>query len=70
MTRRLILLRNGAFALAIAATLGFGATQALAGTAPAQAARSCDDTLCNWECEQLGAGGGYCNSYGQCECLL
>lgn len=70
MSRTLTLLRNGAFALAIAASLGFGATQALAGTAPAQDARTCNDAECYDYCISLGAGYGSCDSYGNCECLL
>lgn len=69
MNRTLNWLRNAAFALAITASLGFGAAQALAGTAPAQETRACNDYDCDEYCKSLGAWGGSCNG-GQCECLL
>lgn len=70
MNGRMGFLRRSLYAVAVLGALGFGAAQAFGSPTPPSAARACNDTECNWECEQLGAGYGYCDEYGQCQCLL
>ena len=69
MSRTIKFLRSGMYLAAMIGALGFGATQALGSPREAGTARACNDEQCNWECQQLGAGYGYCEWYG-CECLL
>ena len=61
--------RRGAFGLAVAGALGFGAAQAVA--APPTAERAvCNDRLCNRVCQTAGFIGGFCGSDGSCNCYL
>ena len=55
--------RNGIAALALAASLGFGATQALASPAAGdEAARACNPKGCNAQCQAQGGFEGRCNN--------
>lgn len=65
--RQLGSIGRGAFAAAVALTLGFGVTQALA--APPHPARLpvCDDTECSTRCQTQGYMGGHCD-LGRCFC--
>ena len=69
------LLRRGLFSLATAATLGFGATQALAAPAADKPAKfACDaaaDARCNTWCQSRGYDAGWCNPIyvGGCQCV-
>lgn len=53
---------RGAFVVAMAAALGFGATQAFAGVSPTvQGTNYCHSTNCNESCRLFGDfSGGYC----------
>lgn len=59
--------RRAAAALAVAASLGFGAAQALAAPV-AEAARACNPKGCNSWCQAQGGFEGRC-SEGACLCL-
>lgn len=61
--------RNGMAALALAASLGFGATQALAALPADEAARACNPKGCNAQCQAQGGFEGRCNN-GACLCLF
>jgi hypothetical protein len=70
MKQRKRLYLRGVFGVAVAGVLGFGATQAFAGTAakiPFQACRS------DWDCfhaSQCASNGGTCNQIdGYCDCF-
>ncbi len=52
-----------------AASLGFGATQALAAPAAEEVARACNPKSCNASCQAQGGIEGRCNN-GQCLCLF
>ena len=55
--------------MAVAAALGFGATQALASPATSAAAQACDAVACNEYClMQPCGGGGRCLPGGTCLC--
>ena len=55
----------------VAAALGFGASQALAGPAlPRDAARQCNPRLCDRLCRAIGAFSGQCTQGGGCACAL
>jgi hypothetical protein len=54
--------------LAIAAALGFGASQALATPREAEAA-ACDPVICDKGCKNIGGIRGFCYN-DQCLCLL
>ncbi|HEV2146705.1 MAG TPA: hypothetical protein VGR37_04745 [Longimicrobiaceae bacterium] len=61
---------RGLFTAVIAASLGFGATQALASSgdrAPESARQTCTGR-CNDECRLAGWSGGYCDEKGYCHC--
>ncbi|MBV9109128.1 MAG: hypothetical protein JO306_06965 [Gemmatimonadetes bacterium] len=59
-------LRNGVFAAAVALALGFGATQAFAGTAaPGKAAFACSLSQCNTFCRSNCPPGQICR--GMCD---
>lgn len=62
-------IRNGAATAALAAALGFGATQALAEPAADAAARACTPRGCNAQCQAQGGIEGRCNN-GACLCLF
>jgi len=63
--------RRLAFAAAVTAALGFGATQVLAQPDPARdQERACSDSLCARICHTAGFAGGFCNSGGGCSCYL
>lgn len=53
-----------------AASLGFGATQAVAAPAAEDAARACNPRGCNASCQAQGGFEGRCTEGGQCLCLL
>ncbi|HEX2205173.1 MAG TPA: hypothetical protein VHG91_17810 [Longimicrobium sp.] len=58
------------YGAAVAAALGFGATQAAAApAAEAAPAQSCA-TLCNRLCQAIGTIGGTCTPDGSCFCYL
>ncbi len=60
--------RNGVFSLAVALSLGFGATQALAG--PTESAeRACATGPCRKDCIAQGNSGGICID-GSCICFI
>ena len=60
-------MRTGLFAALVAASLGFGARQALAEAAgDTGEARSCFTTKACWSV--CGTGGGVLNAYGRCVC--
>jgi hypothetical protein len=66
------LITRGLAAAALAGTLGFGAAQALAAPAPAgEAARVCNDRVCNTICEARWGpfASGRCVD-GRCECAV
>lgn len=59
------------FGAAVAAALGFGATQALAApAADAGAQQVCNAQLCNRICQAIGTIGGTCTPDGSCVCYL
>lgn len=63
-------LRRGAFAAAILGSLGFGATQAYAGSAAA-AVRTCPAKGYEYAYASCRIGcsvGGYCDANGYCQC--
>lgn len=62
--------RRGVFGAAAAASLGFGATQALAAPAPATGGEKvCDEAVCDRVCDLANRGlGGFCSSAGLCVC--
>jgi len=54
-----------------AASLGFGATQAMAAPPAEDAARACKPDSCDRYCrERLGGIRGECTENGQCLCLF
>ena len=56
---------------AVAAALGFGASQAVAGPAPPRdAAAKCNPQLCDRLCRAIGAFSGTCTPGGGCACAL
>ncbi len=61
--------RNALAALALTASLGFGAAQAFAAPAGHEAARACNPKACNKQCQAQGGIEGRCNN-GQCLCLF
>jgi len=62
--------RNAMAALALAASLGFGAAQAFAAPAAGhEAARACNAKGCNAQCQAQGGIEGRCNN-GACLCLF
>lgn len=72
MQKMLSWCRRGLFAGAMAAALGFGASQAFAGPAAQPEAQSCDQAYCRATCISAGHSGGRCvttpaGSY--CECI-
>jgi hypothetical protein len=73
MTRFTRMLRQGVFAAATIAALGFGATQAFAAPrAQADAARVCSrgqHEMCHATCVWYGYDRGWCIGDGLCECL-
>jgi hypothetical protein len=76
MRNVLILIRNGAFAVAIAVALSFGAAEVLSGTPDATRARNdctfpdyCDgDEICNQLCTDPPYSGGWC--YMRLNCCI
>ena len=61
--------RRGLFALAMTAALGFGAAQAFAAPAAADA-RACTNAECNTWCKRLGNDGGFCAGSFGCACWI
>lgn len=66
-------IRRRVFGAAMAAALGFGATQALA--APASGvdadAHVCNPQVCNRICQSIpGSIGGFCTADGSCQCYI
>lgn len=61
--------RRGLFALAMAAALGFGAAQAFAAPAAADA-RACTNAGCNTWCRSQGYDGGICAGSFGCACWI
>ena len=57
------------FALAVTASLGFGATQAFASTEAAPDLRACDSTSCRASCISTGWPTGFCTTAGSCICF-
>lgn len=57
------------FALAVATSLGFGATQALASPEAAPSLRACDAAACMSSCWNQGYPRGYCTTTGSCVCI-
>ncbi len=64
-----IRMRRGRFALAMAASLGFGAAQAVAAPAAADA-RACTNAQCNLDCQRRGYDGGFCAGSWGCACWI
>ena len=62
--------RRGLFALATAAVLGFGASQAFAAPAAAAEARACTNAQCNLDCRARGYDGGVCAGSWGCACWI
>lgn len=66
------MLRQGLFAAAMAATLGFGAAQAFAAPSARDAARRMcspeDQVRCHEHCMYMGADTSHCY-YGRCTCV-
>lgn len=68
MSRGNSILRNGVFAAVVAASLGFGATQAFAEPRGGAAAQVCGSgTVCNTWCQNRGFDYGECVD-GFCAC--
>ena len=63
--------RNGVLAASMLGALGFGASQALAAPAAAQAPPTCNQGACNRQCEaQFGSfASGFCEN-GVCMCAV
>ncbi|HSU15920.1 hypothetical protein [Longimicrobium sp.] len=62
------LIRRGAFAAVVAASLGFGAAQATATPAKSDAGfRGCSQNACDMKCAKTGQT-GFCDGRG-CRCL-
>lgn len=69
MSRRVI--HRGFFALATAASLGFGAAQAFAAPAAAAAETAvCTNAECNTWCRSQGYDGGICAGSWGCACWI
>ena len=67
MKNVLLIIRNGAFAVAITVALSLGAAEALSGTAHQSLASICtypdycpDDEFCEWLCDVRGHETGVC----------
>ena len=69
--RTLNLARTAVLAAATTLALGFGARQALAGTAGTHAARACDTASCTSYCQSIHGPEaiGRCSPAGVCRCL-
>jgi hypothetical protein len=64
-------LRRGVFGTAVALSLAFGGSQALASPAPrVDAGPKCDPALCDRLCRAIGAFSGTCLEGGGCACAL
>jgi hypothetical protein len=60
--------RRWSLAALVAASLGFGASQAMAAPAAAESrAQVCDPVICDRVCEAVGGIGGFCDR-GGCLC--
>jgi hypothetical protein len=72
MRRTLNFVRAAVLPAAIAAALGFGAQQALAGPAQAESARACTIAGCTAKCQASGGpeASGKCTPQGVCICFL
>ncbi|HEX8693307.1 MAG TPA: hypothetical protein VF746_12850 [Longimicrobium sp.] len=68
--RTTAILRRGLFAAGLAATLGFGAVQALASPARADAGfRGCTQDSCEKKCQTQYGVSGFCEGRG-CRCFI
>ena len=56
------------FAAGVLGALGFGASQAVAGPAPAPPGSACVQAKCSLDCAVRGFGGGECSAGGGCSC--
>ncbi len=64
-------IRRGVFGAAVAFSLAFGASQALASPSPPEeAAPKCNPRLCDRLCRAIGAFSGQCTESGGCACAL
>ncbi len=64
-------IRRSVFGAAIAASLAFGTTQALASPARSAAPPTCDPETCDRVCKIFGPFGGRCDAEdGTCRCLF
>ncbi|HEX2206937.1 MAG TPA: hypothetical protein VHG93_04590 [Longimicrobium sp.] len=71
MKRTRMQLRRGVFGAAVALSLAFGGSQALASPAPAaDPGPKCDPRLCDRICRAIGAFSGTCTEGGGCACAL
>ena len=71
MRRTAMQLRRGVFGAAVALSLGFGGSQALASPAPrVDGPPRCDPTWCDRICRAIGAFSGSCTEGGGCACAL
>ena len=71
MKRTAMQLRRGVFGAAVALSLAFGASQALASpVSGVGAGPKCDPTLCDRICRAIGAFSGQCINGGGCACAL
>jgi hypothetical protein len=72
MKRTLHLARAAVLAAAVTAALGFGASQAMAGTTAATRARACDTMSCTTYCQSIYGSDaiGRCTTTGTCRCLF
>ena len=71
MRRTTTQLRRGVFGAAVALSLAFGGSQAMASPSPVVDARpKCDNTWCDRICRAIGAFSGQGTEGGGCVCAL
>jgi hypothetical protein len=71
MRRTTMQLRRGVFGAAVALSLAFGGSQAMASPSPTvDAGPKCDNTWCDRICRAIGAFSGQCTEGGGCACAL
>lgn len=71
MRRTAMQFRRGVFGAAVALSLGFGGSQALASPAPSvDPGPKCDPDWCDFLCRAIGAHSGTCLEGGGCACAL
>lgn len=67
---KVVAVRRGVYAAAVAGALAFGATQAMAAPAPpVETGAFCKDDLCETFCQAIGFLGGWCVN-GECFCYI